>query len=67
MSQNKKPYFAEKNLLKLKNGYVLEFVPSEQPSFGQSKIVFGSFFNEFNNNYILQIFRNSLSIRTDKD
>ncbi|MCK9596888.1 hypothetical protein M0R19_06890 [Candidatus Pacearchaeota archaeon] len=57
----------EKNLFKLNNGYVLEFNVSEEHIFGEQKVIFTSFFNEFSNHYILQTSRNFLTIRRDKE
>ncbi len=59
--------YSEKNLFKLENGYILEFnIPKEAHLVGEKKIIFASFFNEFDNHYILQTSRDYLSIRTDK-
>ncbi len=58
----------ESKLLQFNNGYLLETnTPKEAHQFGEHKIVLGSFFNEFDNHYILQTFRQFLIIRKDKD
>jgi hypothetical protein len=56
------------NLIKLNNGYLLETnTPKDSYQIGDHKIVFGSFFNKFDNHYIFQTFRQFLIVRKDKD
>ena len=65
--EKEKSRYNEKNLFRLKNGYILEFnIQKEEHIVGDRKIIFTSFFNEFDNHYILQTSRQYLSIRKDK-
>lgn len=57
----------EKKLLKLNNGYILEFRELKREPWENEPVVFAYFFNKFNNQYIVQKLRDYLIIRWDKD
>lgn len=64
--KNSSRYFS-KNLLRLKNGYVLEFNHNKPGSWLDEKNIFLSFFNEFDGHYVVQELIDYLHIRRDKD
>jgi hypothetical protein len=47
----------EQNLIKLENGYVLEYIPLKDNPQKNTKVIFSSFFSEFKDFHILQTLR----------
>jgi len=58
--------YEKKDLFRLNNGYILNS-HWRLIGFGEEKVIFSAFFNEFDNHYVLQTIREFLYIRKDKD
>jgi hypothetical protein len=59
--------YREINLLKFSNGYAIELVRNDSTNFCGQKNLRASFFNKFNDSYIVQELSDFYMIRKDKD